>query len=171
MLQPLRKFACEVRRVLATYPSGLVFSNFASVFRSCLGYECIVGHYGSYSKLAQLFEGIPDTAKVCVVYCVSLYTTMSFTLQIVGEGQARKVHLCHSEATDRSIIGNKMVMLRCTIGLGSCMYYTRTPVITLVLFSLRVTVYCTSHCVLLTELLSYYRAHPSCCSCCSIYAN
>jgi len=69
-LQPLRKFACEVRQVMETYPSGLCFSNFAPAFRSCLGYECIVGHYGSFTKLNQVFEGIPDTAKVCVSVCV-----------------------------------------------------------------------------------------------------
>ena len=75
-LLPLRKFACEVRQVMHSYPSGLCFSNFAPAFRSCLGYECIVGHYGNFSKLSQLFEGIPDTAKVCVYIYVYMCCLM-----------------------------------------------------------------------------------------------
>lgn len=55
---------------MEAYPSGLCFSNFAPAFRSCLGYECIVGHYGNFTKLNQVFEGIPDTAKVCVCVLV-----------------------------------------------------------------------------------------------------
>ena len=112
-LLPLRKFACEVRQVMHSYPSGLCFSNFAPAFRSCLGYECIVGHYGNFSKLSQLFEGIPDTAKVCVcVYlCVHMLFDVYFVcvctqvfikysiLQIIGEGMAKKVYLIHSKIT------------------------------------------------------------------------
>ena len=75
-LQLLRKFACEVRKVMESYPSGLCFSNFAPAFRSCLGYECVVGHYGNFSKLSQLFEGIPDTAKVCVCAAVCVYVCL-----------------------------------------------------------------------------------------------
>ena len=56
--------------MMESYPSGLCFSNFAPAFRSCLGYECVVGHYGSFSKLSQLFEAIPDTAKVCLCVCL-----------------------------------------------------------------------------------------------------
>ena len=91
-LQLLRKFACEVRKVMESYPSGLCFSNFAPAFRSCLGYECVVGHYGNFSKLSQLFEGIPDTAKVCVCaavlcLCVSvsicLYVCVSMRIYVL----------------------------------------------------------------------------------------
>lgn len=79
-LQPLRKFACEVRQVMESYPSGLCFSNFAPAFRSCLGYECVVGHYGNFSKLSQLFDGIPDTAKVCVCTYVCLHVSIMICL-------------------------------------------------------------------------------------------
>ena len=129
-IQPLRKFACEVRKVMESYPSGLCFSNFAPAFRSCLGYECVVGHYGNFSKLSQLFEAIPDTAKVCVSVCLPcmlcclfvfvilcmymcvfvsvhlLYCTfiqLSTPLQVIGEGMAKKVYLIYSKITSNGM--------------------------------------------------------------------